>query len=285
MAIHKILVPTDFSEPATKALHFAAKIAGENNSKVIIFHAVGLHLAVTAEEAEFNNAFELEKIENEQLAALRLSLGKRYPKTEFEALTKTGFPVELIPECASSRGVDLIVMGTRGASGMKEILVGSNTSSLIRHTEIPVLAVPEESEYQGMNKIVFATNMQPDDIVSLKKIIALFGKKNPEITLLHIEDGHARDPEAALRNWFQTEVLPTIKYAGIKAESISETDIVKTLHDYLSVNKTDLLVTATRKRNFIERIFDRSITQRLVFHTKIPLLAIHSHGSKGEIVL
>lgn len=285
-SILKILVPTDFSESAHRALEYASKLASETGSNITIYHAISIHVANTSEEAEFITTSELEKIENEQLVQLRMQISKRYPKVHFETKSRMGFPVELISEEVKEKKYDLIIMGTRGASGMKEILVGSNTASLIHQTECPLLAVPEQTEFTGIHKIVFATNMQKDDINCLSRLIRIFGKnENTSITLLHIEDGHSRDPEAALQNWFHTEVLPNVSYKNLTAECISETDVVKTLHDYLNLNKIDLLVTATRKRNFIERIFDRSITKRLIFHTHIPLLAFHSHGSKGEIVL
>lgn len=283
--IRTILVPTDFSDPSLKAIQYATTIAGEAACKIIIFHAVSLHLSATVEEPQFYIAGELEKIENEQLVHLKYQLQKRHPAIQFECISRTGFPVESIKEIASEVDVDLIVMGTRGASGIKGILVGSNTSSLIEHTQVPVLAVPEETEYSGIRRIVFATNMQKDDIRCLKSIIEMFSSQKPSITLLHIEDGHQRDPEAALTNWFREEVIPAIDYPNLQAESISETDIVRALDEYLRSNKIDLLVTATKKRNFIERIFDRSITKKLVFHSSIPLLALQANQSKGEIIL
>ncbi len=281
-----ILVPTDFSESANSALEYAANLVSKTGGEITLFHAISIHVSNTTEETEFITTSELERIEKEQLIQLKMSVSKRFPKVQFHCLSKMGFPVELISETVSEVKSDLVIMGTRGASGMKEMLVGSNTASLIQATECPVLAVPEQTSFSGINKIVFATNMQKEDISCLKKLIQLFGKdENAAITLLHIEDGHSRDPEAALQSWFHSEVLPQVTYKHLFAESISETEIVKTLHDYLSINKVDLLVTATRKRNFIERIFDRSITKRLVFHTHIPLLAFHAHGSKGEMVL
>lgn len=283
--IKTILVPTDFSEPSLKAIHYAATIAGETASKIIIFHAVSLHLSATIEEPQFYVAGELEKIENEQLVHLKYQLQKRYPAIHFESVSRTGFPIESIQETADEINADLIVMGTRGANGIKGLLVGSNTSNLIEHTRIPVLAVPEETDYRGIKKIVFATNMQKDDIRCLKRIIDLFAGQQPYITLVHIEDGHHRDPEAALTNWFRAEVIPAIDYPRLNAECISETDIVRSLDEYLRANHTDLLVTATKRRNFIERIFDRSITKKLVFHSTIPLLALQANQPKGEIVL
>ena len=283
--VKTIVVPTDFSDPSLTAIHYATMIASEGNGKIILFHAVSLHLSATVEETKFYAAGELEKIENEQLHQLRHHIQKRHPKVQFECISRTGFPVESIQDIANEVKADLIVMGTRGANGIKGILVGSNTASLIEQTGIPVLAVPEESDYNGIRKIVFATNMQKDDVRCLKCIISMFGNNTPDITLLHIEDGHLRDPEAALHSWFHTEVLPQINYPKLFAECISETDIVKSLDEYLRTNKIDLVVTATRKRNFIERIFDRSITRKLVFHTHVPLLALHAHQPKGEMIL
>lgn len=283
--VKTILVPTDFSDPSVKAIQYATMIANEGLCKIILFHAVSLHLSATVEEPQFYAAGELEKIENEQLQQLKHHIQKRYPKVQFECISRTGFPVESIQEVAKDTSADLIIMGTRGANGIKGLLVGSNTSSLIEQTEIPVLAIPEESDYNGIKKIVFATNMQKDDVRSLKCIINMFGDHSPDITLLHIEDGHLRDPEAALQSWFHAEVIPQVQYSRLFAECISETDIVKSLDEYLRINRTDLLVTATKKRNFIERIFDRSITRKLVFHTHVPLLALHAHQSKGEMVL
>lgn len=283
-ALKTILVPTDFSEPSLKAIQYATTMAG-TTTKIILFHAISLHLSATIEEPQFYMAGELEKIENEQLLQLRHQLKKRYPAHHFESISRTGFPVDTIRQVAAENHADLIVMGTRGASGIKGLLVGSNTSSLIEHTTLPVLAIPEETQYAGIRKIVFATNMQQDDIRCLQQIISLFSAQQPSITLLHIEDGHQRDPEAALATWFHNEVLPAIDYPQLYAECISETEIVKTLDEYLRENQIDLLVTATKRRNFVERIFDRSITRKLVFHTSIPLLALQAHRSKGEVIL
>jgi nucleotide-binding universal stress UspA family protein len=280
-----IIVPTDFSDHALKAVQYAAMIAAETGSRIVLFHAVSLHLSASIEEPPLNFPGDFEKVEQEQLIHLKHQLQKRYPRVEIDSCSKTGFPVEGINEIAAEKNAWMIIMGTRGANGLKELLVGSNTSSLIQHTEVPVLAIPDECEYNGIKKIVFATNMQKDDIRCLKKIIEYFGHASPVITLLHVEEGKLRDPEAALQSWFHTEVLPVVNYTHLQAECINETDIVKSLDEYLRHNKTDLLVTATRKRNLIERIFDRSITRKLIFHTHIPLLAMHTHASKGEMIL
>jgi nucleotide-binding universal stress UspA family protein len=281
----KILIPTDFSEAAQAATEYGIRLAQRINAEVIIFHATGLPMLKTTEDADLLASRDLERIENEQLARLHIDLKHKYPEVIVATYAAIGFPVEEIKNCCKDNNIDLVIMGTKGAGGLKEILVGSNTATLIKTIDLPVLAVPINAVYSKIEKIVFATGLLNDDLNSIKTIIQLFTSQEPEITLLHIEDGHLRDAEANFSTWFHQEVLPSTNYPKLKAEVISETEIVKTLHTYLETNKVDLLVTATRKRNFIERIFDKSITTKLVYHTHIPLLALHTHGSKGEMIL
>jgi nucleotide-binding universal stress UspA family protein len=281
----KLLIPTDFSDSALKATEYGLGLAGALKSEVLLFHATGLPMLQSTEDVELLASRDLERMENEQLARVKYQMKQLHPEVIVSVNSTTGFAVEEIKNACNENNIDLVVMGTKGAGGLKEVLVGSNTGSLIHSTDCPVLAVPEEAVFKGLNHIVFATNMLKDDIQSIRNIIRLFGSMQPKITLLHIEDGHQRDAEAAVTNWFRTEVLPTINYPSLEVEVIPETDIIKTLHTFLDDHKADLLVTATRKRNLIERIFDRSITHKLVYHTHIPLLALHTHGTKGEMVL
>lgn len=281
----KILIPTDFSNAALKATEFGLGVAQLLKAEVILFHATGLPMIQSSEDAELMAARDLEKVESEQLEKVKMELKKIHPEVIISVNSVTGFPVEEIRNACTENGIDLVVMGTRGASGLKEMLVGSNTGSLIHSTEVPVLAVPEEASFNGIKSIVFATSMLRDDIHSLRQIIELFGANTPQITLLHIEDGHNHHYEDKFSEWFRNEVLPEINYPDLRIEVLSDPDVMKGLHHYLDEKKADLLVTATRKRNFIERLFDRSITKKLVYHTHLPLLALHTHSSKGEVVL
>lgn len=281
----KLLIPTDFSEAALTATSYGLSLAAALQSEVLLFHATGLPMIQSTEDVEILASRDLERMENEQLDRLKHQLKQLHPEVIVQVSTSTGFPVEEIRNACSENNIDLVVMGTKGAGGMKEVLVGSNTGSLIHSTDRPVLAIPEEARFNGISHIVFASNMLKDDIHSIREIIHLFGSFKPLITLLHIEDGHSRDAEAAVANWFRNEVLPAVNYPLLQTQVLAENDVLKTLHTFLDEKKADILVTATRKRNLIERIFDRSITRKLVYHTHIPLLALHTHSTKGEMVL
>lgn len=280
----KLLIPVDFSETARKAVEYGAAFAHMNGFSVILLHVTSLHLAGMMADDQMITTEDVEEIENEQLMKWRIDAEQRFPGVHFDTRTSTGFPVEWIRHCAEEESVDLILMGTKGAQGFQEFALGSHTSTLINQTDCPVLAIPEDAAYKSIRRIVIATNLEQEDHLVIRQTIALFGHEKPQIVLLHIESGIERDPEAALMNWFHTDILPKIQYPGLKPVCLEESKVTEALEYYLDREKPDLLVTSTRKRNFFERIFERSVTQKMVFHTHTPLLALHVHESKGRVI-
>lgn len=283
-SIKKILVPIDFSEISSKALDYGAAFAQKNGASILLLHVTSLHLSGVLPDEQMTTAEEIEEIENEQLIKWRINAEHRFPGVQFETRSTTGFPTDLIREFAEQERVDLVVMGTKGAKGTQEIVLGSHTSSLINQTDCPVLAIPAGAVFNGIHRIVIATNLEKEDHRMIRQTIDFFGNEKPEIVLLHIETSGERDPEAALMNWFHAEILPGIQYTRLKPVCLEEANVSNALEHYLEKESPDLLVTSTRKRNFFERIFERSITQKLVFHTHTPLLALHVHESKGRVI-
>jgi nucleotide-binding universal stress UspA family protein len=280
----KFLIPVDFSDTARRAVDYGAALAQKNGSSILLLHITSLHLSGMVQDDQMFITQDIEEIENEQLEKWRVEAESRFPGVRFETRTMTGFPVEWIKQCAEEEQVDLILMGTKGAQGVQEIVLGSHTATLINQTDCPVLAIPEEASFRGIRKIVVATNLEKEDLMMLHQTLDLFGHEKPQITLLHIESSGERDPEAALMNWFHSDILPKVQYPGLKPVCIEENNVIEAMESYMNEEKPDLLVTSTRKRNFFERIFERSVTQKMAFHTHIPLLALHVHESKGRVV-
>lgn len=280
-----ILLPTDFSAAAENALEFAANYARTSNFMVLLFHVSSLHLGGMREQDEILSAIELEQIEEEQLAAWKIKAERLYPDVSFELRTSTGFPVELIRENAGAHGVRLVVMGTKGAHGIGDTLLGSHTANLINRCSCPVLAVPQQARYTGFDSIVFATDLSTEDHQAIEQLAALFHWGSASLTLLHIEDRFGVDAEADMDAWFHpvSASLPT--NMNVSKLIIRNEDVLQGLHTFLEENKTDLLVTSARRRNFFERIFDKSVTRQLAQREKTPLLALHAgHHVKSQVI-
>lgn len=286
MPIEKILVPTDFSACSRTALDYAVSMLNERGKgNITLVHAVGLPLTLKEEDAEFNNVLELQKIEQEQLTAYRTRYTVKHPAIHFETLCPTGFVQTEIQAAAEETKADLIVMGTKGAGTMKGVFLGSNTAQLIRDCHRPLLAIPEGTVFKTIEHIVFASDMQPAEHAYIRQILQLFGHPGLRLTLVHIDDGHHPHATSDFEHWVKNTIQHGLDDVRLAMKTLQEPDVVEALHRFIAFSDAQMLVTATRKRNFIERIFDQSITRKLAFHLHVPLLALQAHGSKGEIVL
>jgi nucleotide-binding universal stress UspA family protein len=286
MSIENILVPTDFSTCSRAALDYAVSMLNERGKgRITLLHVVAIPLSLKEEDTEFNNALELQKIEQEQLTGYRIRYAVKFPAIHFEALSPTGFAQTEIQIAAEKTNADLIIMGTRGAGAMKGIFLGSNTAQLIRDSHRPLLAIPEETVFKSIEHIVFASKMQNGELQNILQILHLFGHPGLRMTLLHVDDGHHTNAVSDFENWVQHTIQPALKDLRLEVKTLQEPDVAEALHGFIEHSDAQMLVTATHKRNFIERIFDQSITRKLAFHLHVPLLALQGNGSKGEIVL
>src|SRR5690554_342760 len=168
----KILVPTDFSDQAFNALKAAAQIARKSNAEIILLHIIDL-----PQEAmdKVNPGFELpEIIFFKNHAETRLTETSYSP--ELQGLTvsqvlKLGRTFSEVTEVAKANDVDMIVMGSHGASGFKELFVGSNTEKVIRTSEIPVLTIKGNQDEIKFDKVVVANDFTEEVKDSFQKII------------------------------------------------------------------------------------------------------------------
>jgi nucleotide-binding universal stress UspA family protein len=281
--MQKILVPTDYSNDAKNAAIYALEIAAKTNSEIFFLHTY--HVPVFDNESNAYESYKiiLENIEKEEEQKMKVFLDdlKEFENGKFKSIdissqVKLGFLKDIILEIAQNEKVDLIVMGTRGASGIKKALIGSNTSNLINESNIPVLAVPENSVFKGLDRIVFACDYHltenENKLYLLTELALLFGS---EILIFNVVEDQ--------------EKLPSFDHAlqGLKIENIlrgaahsyhfankDNHDISEIIDDFLVQQKADMLVTIPKRLDFINSLFHKSLTKEMVCHSKIPLLAL-----------
>lgn len=270
-----VLVPTDFSDIATNSMNYALEWARHENAKVILLHV-------------FDNVFVmpgvLEEITAQQIIANQESAKKRLEeiytdiieikKVACEQVALFGTPVETILEVAEEKQADLIIMGTHGANGFLERLLGSTTTKVIEHAKCPVMVVPEEARYGEIKKITYATDYHAHDMEALKTVAAIAKSFNARLNLIHIHVGDFAATQMILKDFAEKTVAST-GYANIGFQLISGKDVEKELENYMDARETDIMVMSTHQRNIFDRLFGKSMTKRITFHTHIPLLVFH----------
>jgi nucleotide-binding universal stress UspA family protein len=274
--VKKILVPTDFSSDAEHALDYACQLAHRINASVLIFHSVQIPVVAFNEMVEVMPLEQFQKKATRQLEILKRKFKEKYPDLDFEIFASIGYAVEEIVSAATSKRADLIVMGTRGASGLKEILIGSNTAEVMEKAEQPVLSVPSQARFNNFSQVVFATDYHDNDFQTLYLLATLMKPLRSKINVLHVENDNGSKLETKMFDWFKEQVTTNIPFDNFSFNLFNGSEVSEVLDNFISQNKTDLLALSMRKRNFLKKLFTRSLTKKMAYHISIPVLAFHA---------
>src|SRR5690349_20552776 len=184
-----ILVPTDLSELSKVALQYAIKVAKKIDGSLTLLHVIVIEQAAMASMRDRVKVLEKELLDSaqEDMDSLVKETSKYLKTTRpmtVRVVTGPSFS-ETVKKEARKAGSELIIMGTKGASGLKKYILGSNTTSVIDVSTIPVLAVPELGEFKAFKNVVYASDLRHLE-KELKLLTTYLGKFESTIHLIHI---------------------------------------------------------------------------------------------------
>lgn len=276
----KILFPTDFSEASLNSKSYAIEIAKRSGAQIYLMNVYNVTIYDPNMPAELvmETMTEAQKFAKENLESLSKEfVSQKYDdgkNLDVSIVYKQGLISDEIEVFSEENNIDLVIMGTTGESGFIDKILGSNTASVLDKVKCPVLAVPAEAHYKNIQNVVYASNLTDDDrkeVAQLKDFVQLF---DANLTYLHI-CGEDEKPLQNEKDTIFSELKREVSYDKINLEMIENTDIEKGIDDYINSHPVDILVMAIHKRNFFEKIFKRSLTKEMVYHSQIPLYALH----------
>jgi nucleotide-binding universal stress UspA family protein len=266
--IKTILFPTDFSHNAENAMTFAIKIAMKTGARLVLLNSYELPYSDTVMTTSLIDV--MRRNSEEQLDDIKGRLAISHPDLDVSAFSSMNNTIRAIRNVAEGEKADLIVMGTKGASGLQEVLIGSNTASVLSNSQVPVLAIPENSEYHKVERIAYACDLHKHENSWVLEYLADLCKlMESELHVLcyNIDEGsHCPDPALI------EDGLSGVKFIYHSEDS---SDLIASVDSYVDENNIDMIVMFKRKYGFIERIFHRSKTNQMAYHTKVPLMALH----------
>ena len=279
--MQRILVPTDFSDNALKAITYASEIAQKSDAAIFLLHVIEPAIGMIMDSFAQANLFmeDVVKERSEQLDLIRKTINENYPGIKVETEVASGTILHSILDFAGAKEVDLIVMGTTGASGLKEMFMGSVAAGIISRTKIPVLTVPVVYEMEPPDAIVLATNQFEKDRKILNPIISVARLFSAIIHVVVFKNTGGDENadyiynEEQLNSYihFLKETFPDIIFKG---ELLEGKDFEITIDRYSNQNEADIIAMITYPKNFFERISGKSVTKKMAFHSTFPLLAI-----------
>jgi nucleotide-binding universal stress UspA family protein len=271
----KIIVPVDFSEHSEFALEAASNIARKYDSELIVLHMLELSNAIlTSGSVAINDeaVFYLKLAEQKFETFLDKPYLEGIKVTPIVKHFKVWNEVNAIAE---EHNANLIVMGSHGVSGMKEVLIGSNTEKVVRHSDIPVLVIKHNPILFDFENGVFASDFSDDAVPAYLKAKTIFDKLGAKMHLVYVNspDGNFRSSSEIdkrisefLKNAHGD--LPQLKEVNIVSDYTIENGIL----NFANVIGADVIAVATHGRKGLAHFFEGSISEDIANHSTLPVM-------------
>lgn len=281
----KILVPTDFSKPAQIAIDVAVDIARKANGQLILLHVIeeasGTSFNITG-EVDVSGGWE------DKLFTMKLiERSKKQMAKLFEDVKSTGVRVKQelrvgtafhgMRDIITEQKVDLVVMGTAGRTKMEEMIIGTNTEKVIRHSKCPVLTVHRKPATTDFKNIVYATSMSKDEEVFSRVVRTTQQMYDATVHLVRINTPGNFQRDAVVKKYMQdfAKKLQLKNFTINIFNDLTEEEGIIYFAD--SIN-ADLLALATHGRTGFAHVLAGSIAEEVVSHSKRPVLTFVTKG-------
>ncbi|MCR5860729.1 universal stress protein [Flavobacterium sp. J372] len=269
----RILVPTDFSDHAVHALKVAAQIARDNDGEIYLLHmlelpnqagdAIGSGTDIPEIMFFMEKARELfEDIKNEPyLQGIEVTELIHFERA-FDGIIKI----------SKKNNVDLIVMGSHGASGFKEMFIGSNTEKVVRTSDIPVLVIKREEQAFNPDKMVFASDFSDEIKKPFAKVVDFANSFNAKLHLVYINTPNDFRSTHAAEKIIHNFAAGFQFRNGYTAHIYNDVNVEKGILHFANSVNADLIGMCTHGRKGLAHFFNGSISEDLVNHAVRPVV-------------
>ena len=266
--MNSILIPVDFSPASENAMHYGAGLAQQLGASVVLTHIYQVQVSMTDMPVMLFSVEELKKNTETSLQRCQAELKQKFPELSVKTESRLGSIPDELNILAEEFNPLFIVLGSHNTKGIERILFGSTSSSVIRHSHHPVLAVPATKTNASIQNIVLAADLEevPDSLS--KKIIDIVNLLQAKLHIVHVKvKDETKKPEKLLQ---KLEALnPTY-------ESVANKKVQAGLLQFVQSRNADLLIFLPHEHNLVERLFFKVHTEDILSATNIPVLAIKS---------
>ncbi|MGB0369107.1 MAG: universal stress protein, partial [Flavobacteriales bacterium] len=241
-----ILIPTDFSDNAMKAAEYAFRLYS-NDSTFILLNSYEVPTSGATMLISISDVLKKESIT--QLEAEQTRLLDKHPELSgrIEMKSLLGSPNSAIKQ--ASENADVVVMGTKGASGLKELLIGSVASNVLSDVNCPVLAIPDGVSSSSPKRILFAADDQClSDGILPEELVALANNSQAEILILNIV-GEGELAHVGSNPEVNTQPIATFEGVSHSVHFIEDKDINSGINRFMKNNPVDMLAMISRKND------------------------------------
>ncbi len=268
----KLLVPTDFSKEAEKALKVAAQIAKKHNCEILLLHMLDLpiqQLNVGSAPSDLPEAMYFMKLAHKQFEeVLKYDFLDNITLTEMVDFHEVS---RGILDTCEKHEVDLIIMGSHGADGLKELFIGSTAEKVVRTSNTPVLVVKNHHAHFEIKDFVFASDFKNDNKETYSQAVKLARLFNSKIHLLYVNtpSNFATTATSKVRIF---DFIEGQDYENYTINIYNDETVEKGILNFSKIIDADLIGISTHGRQGIAHFFNGSISEDLVNHANRPVI-------------
>ncbi|MCK0114673.1 universal stress protein [Gelidibacter sp. F63206] len=276
-----ILLPTDFSDNSWNAIVYALKFFEKTTCTFYLLHVNSLSYVAANESPYIQTKDFVEKTftkpAKKQLRTLLKRITTEFsvkPHHHFFTLTDYNFFVDSIRNHVVEKKIDLIVMGTKGASGLKKVIIGSNAADVIKRVQCPALVVPEDAKFTDIEEVAFPTDYLLTYAVELlQPLYNILEAHNSSLQVLHVTNKEdtltmaQQDNKDLLNEYFH-------KF-DTKFHKLTNRNVEDAIECFIQSRDIKMVAMVAKNLNYFQRILFHNKIEEMTYHTHIPFLVMH----------
>ena len=268
----RILVPTDFSQHAEYALRVAAQIARENNSEIVLLHMLELPHQASDAMGSGSDIPEIMFFKNQAITKLEELMDADYLEgINVSEVIQFEKAFEGIIAVSKKNNIDFIVMGSHGASGFREMFIGSNTEKVVRSSDVPVLVIKGESGEFKAGNFVFASDFSQEIKKPFKQLVDFAGAFKSHLNLVMINTPNSFKSTHVAEK-IMREFIKEFNYPDYSLHIYNDVNVEKGILNFSNAVKADVIGMCTHGRTGFAHFFNGSISEDLVNHAVRPVI-------------
>lgn len=274
----KVLLPTDFSKNAYNAIRYALRLFKDEECAFYLLHTYTPpiyhtdYILPSPAQIGLGDIYQTESMA--QLEKVRGQIIKEFKNPKHSFITHATFNtlVDEVVRTTKNEKIDLVVMGTQGATGAKEILFGTHTVHVLKKSVCPVVVIPPNFEYEVPKEILFPTDYEVDyGEEQLKELFHIAKQHLARVNVLHVSRGYdLSELQLTSKNRIDG-LLGAITHIF---HDMPDQEIMEAINSFQLKTKINLLVMIQNKHTFLERLFISPVINQIGFHVTVPFMVI-----------
>ncbi len=276
----KILLPTDFSDNAWNAIFTAVKLYANVECRFYLLHGYepkAMNMLGRKGQQRLGLIYDsLSEYSRQEMDKVMVYLKENHhnPKHSFETISKSDTLEETIHQVLAEKDIDLICMGTQGATGAKQVFMGSNTVKVLKNiSDCPILAVPDDYDFKSLKSLAFPTDFskkyEKHQLLLLTELASLW---KTDIQVVHVAVEFALSDQQLINQKLLKKRLNDLAVTFYNIDF--EANVAHTLEKFMADTQVEMMALIRYRHSFWEKIIGEPVVKKMTFHTKVPLLVL-----------